>query len=249
MSFKPGIQKSQDKRARIQRQKRAATKRRKMAQLRIPSQPVPFTEKKYIDDYVTARALTAPTDSTGGEITTAVNGFLSGMSQGDGVNERDGNRIILESVEITGNVTCAAQADQTALDAPTKVYIAVVWDKQTNGAYLNSEDVFANPSSSATLAGNPLRNGLYTKRFQVLKVIEMIFESPDSSWDGTNIEQGGLMQSFKIYRKLQIPVQFVGTTNVIGSVNDNSLHVVGFCSNIALAPTLQFNSRVRYRDN
>lgn len=246
MSFKPGIKRSQDTRSeRIQRQQRAARKRRQMSRLRATPQIVSTVESKTISTFKAPTALTAPTDSSGAEVDPASTALcLNSVNQGDSFTDRDGRKIMLKSVHVVGTVSCAAQADQTALDEASNVYIALVLDTQTNGAQLNSEDVFSNPSGSATLAASPIRNMNRIDRYKVLKSERLVFDRPPIQWDGTNIEQGGLVQNFEIYKKLSLPVSFSGNGNGIADIVDNSLHVIAYCSNTGLVPTIQYNSRV-----
>ncbi len=205
-------------------------------------------ELKFLDTALAANALTAPTDSTGGEQNPSLGstGCISAMAQGDGESQRDGRRVVLKSVNIKGVIRCDPQINQTAGDTSTECIVALVWDSQSNGVTLNSENVFANPS--ATSQGAPLvfRNLQFQERFKVLATKHITFSQPNMVWDGTNIEQGGTQRSFSFYKSLNLPVTHTGTTANISAVSDNSLHVVAFCSNVSLVPDLSYNSRVRF---
>lgn len=210
---------------------------------------------KYADSWNTGTALTAPTGATGGEIggTIAGTGAVSqlvGISQGTGESQRIGNEVRYSSLYLTGNVSCASQVDQTALDVGTKVFLALVLDTQTNGAQLNSEDVYSNPSATALLAANPIRNMEQSKRFKVLKTWRHSFEPPAVSYDGANIEQGGLTWDFECFLDMDIPQQhkLVAATGVVSDVVDNSFHLIGFTNSTQLAPTVYYNCRARYVD-
>ena len=105
-------------------------------------------EKKFFDTAVAMVALTAPTDAAGGEIDpTALPGAvacLNAMAQGDGEQNRDGKKVVLKSVQVKGFVQKLGGELAAGPDSGTKVFVALVLDTQTNGAQLNSEDVFKN---------------------------------------------------------------------------------------------------------
>lgn len=210
-------------------------------------------EHKFLDIPRTPTALAAPTDASGGEInpSSIVTGCLSAPAQGDGPTNREGNKIVIDSVLIQGDISVAAQADQTAADVSPVVFIALVQDMQTNGATLNSEDVFTNPAANAVLATSPFRNMSYTARFKVLKMWKKQLRIPDQVWDGTNIEQSGFRTPFKLSWKAKgrpIPVTFTtaSTTADVANVTNNSIHCIAYCNDTSLAPTIGFNCRIRF---
>lgn len=208
-------------------------------------------EHKYLDTALTATALVAPTNATGAEFppnTGGVNGCLTAPAQGDGPSNREGNKIVVDGLLLQGVIQVAAQVDQTAADLSCNVYIALVMDTQTNGAQLNSEDVFSNPGGTAVLATSPNRNMSYTQRFKVLKMKKMALRIPTLTYDGTNIEQTGFHTPFKLSWKGKMPVTFTtaSTTADIANVTNNSIQVVAFCSNTTLAPSISYNARARF---
>lgn len=207
-------------------------------------------ETKYLDTACIGFALPSPTACAGGEAnpTVGCTGCLSAPAQGDSASQREGSKIVIRSCLIQGIVQVAAQADQTATDVVSHVYLALVQDMQTNGATLNSEDVFSNAGAQAVLASSPNRNMSYTQRFKVLKTKKIALRIPSITWDGTNLEQSGFHTPFKLSWKGVMPVSFTvgGTTADVANVTNNSLHLIAFCSNTGLAPNLNFNARVRF---
>jgi len=69
-------------------------------------------EKKFYDTGLIAGDLLAPTDAAGGEFDPSSTSMISTPAQGDSEQNRDGKRIMIKSVQVTGVVTCAAQTDQ-----------------------------------------------------------------------------------------------------------------------------------------
>lgn len=132
-------------------------------------------ELKFLDAPRTSLALTAPTDAAGGEInpSSIVTGCLSAPAQGDGPTNRDGHKIVVKSILVQGSFSNAIQQDQADADVMPTLFVALVLDTQTNGATLNSEDVFTNPAADADCNGNLPRNMSFTSRFKVLKTFHM----------------------------------------------------------------------------
>jgi len=128
-------------------------------------------ELKFLDVPHTASALTAPTDWTGAEIqpTSVVTGCLSAPAQGDSPQNREGRKISIRSILLQGAISINAQAAQATADIAPTIFCALVLDTQTNGVTINSEDVYSNPSASATTNCCPLRNMSFSQRFKVLK--------------------------------------------------------------------------------
>ena len=207
-------------------------------------------EKKYLDVTRTVVNLTAPTDCSGGEINPSggCTGCLSAPAQGDAYNERDGSKIVLKSILVQGIISCATSAGQTTLDYQPTVTIALVMDTQTNGATLNSEDVYGNLSNEAVQNMNILRNPSYTNRFKVLKHLTLVIPQPDSASYGGTVLQSGSVVPFSMSKKLDTKVTFKtgGNTADVANVIDNSLHIIAWTSNTSLTPQIGYNSRVRF---
>lgn len=202
-------------------------------------------ELKFFDTSYSA-SIPSPTGATGGEADPGTKLTLCCPTQGDGDSSRDGRKYTMKSVQINGVVRFVAQTDQTAADVAAVVHIALVLDTQSNGAQLNSEDVYTNPSADAIAAATPLRNLTRVSRYKILKVWNMDMPQPEMVWDGTNVEQSGVMKRFSGYLKLDIPVECIANGGTIADAQDNSLHMIAFCSSTTTAPALTYNARVRF---
>lgn len=204
-------------------------------------------ELKFYDTKLVGAALTAPTDSAGGEHDPSATIVLNSVTQGDGEQQRDGRKMTMKSIYISGVVKCVPQANQTVTDAASMVFLALVLDMQTNGATITSENVFTNKSADAILAASPMRNLEFNTRYRVLKTIRMVLQNPNISYDGTNMEQQGLNRPFKMYVPLNdLGVTFNGTTETVANITDNSLHLIAYTNSVALAPNLNYNARLRF---
>ena len=144
--------------------------------------------------------------------------------------------------------------DQTATNTPPTVFCALVLDRQSNGATLNSEDVFTNPAASALLAVNPLRNMSFTSRFKVLDTWTHTWEPSQlmafNDQATTTFASMGGHKPFVLSKKFKTPLRVTFTTGSttadIANVIDNSLHVIAYASNLSTAPNIQYTSRMRF---
>lgn len=204
-------------------------------------------EKKFYDQKLINAALTAPTDASGGEHNPSATLTLNSVDQGDGESQRDGRQMVMKSITVKGTILVPAQTGQTALDLATTVFIALVQDTQTNGALLNSEEVFKNPGANAQTATLVFKNLQKIKRFKVLKQILLTLPQPESTWDGTDLDVGGYQIPWSMFKSLpNVKVNFSGTTETIANIVDNSLHIIAWCSNTSTAPALNYHSRLRF---
>lgn len=205
-------------------------------------------ELKFLDQAIVGVALTAPTDAAGAELDPTGSSVLciGHPPQGDGPSDRDGRTYVVKSVNIDGVVTCASQIDQTAVDTAATIRLYLVLDTQTNGAQLNSEDVFTNPSAAAVGNGSGFRNLLHMKRFKVLDSVQFSLPQAVITWDGTNVETGGFSVPFQLSWRGSQKVIATSTTGVVATVDDYSFHVIGYATNITAAPLVTYNARTRF---
>lgn len=207
--------------------------------------PLAITERKYFDAALAATAIPVGlATAAAGEMDPAANTLFS-PTTGDDFNNRTGRKCQVLKVKVKGNIAVAAQADQTAMDVAGWGRIVLVQDMQTNAAQLNSEDVI----NVIGIFG--YQNPAFFGRFRVLKDKTFRLPMPQTSWDGTNIEQAGFHMPFKMSHNFKKPVtvHFNATNGgTVADIVDNSFHVLAFVSTVALAPTLQYHSRVIFAD-
>jgi len=207
-------------------------------------------ERKFYDNGLTATALTAPTDATGGEFDPSATMMMTTPAQGDGPSNRDGKEIAMLYLQING--TIALPSKEIQADAPNgcSVFVAIVLDTQTNAAQMNSEDCFKNTAGLAAAAVVPHKNLLFGKRFRILK--ERLFNMDVktlSHFADDSFSWAGQRKYFKWFIPLNgMKVKFNGgTTESVANVIDNSIHVIAYASNITgVAPTISYASRLRF---
>lgn len=212
-------------------------------------------EKKYFDSVKVQSAISAPADAEDGEQDPATLLCLNCPAQSDGPQGRDGRQISMDSINIKGVISCPGTEDEANPDVYPTIFVALVLDRQTNAAQLNSEDVFHNPGSNAVLATSPYRDLDFTKRFKVLKTVTIKpidFTSSLASVPitSTTYAHNGVDVPFSMFYDLKgMKVNFLAaqTESVIAAIADNSLHVIAYASNVTAGPLISYNSRLRFR--
>lgn len=212
--------------------------------------PRAVTERKYFDSERTSLALPAlTTNFASAELDPATLNTLYCPVTGDDFNQRTGRKCQVVSIKIRGAITVPIQINQTAADAAARVRLILVMDQQTNASQLNSEDVITSGAGSGAI--DMFQNPAFFGRFKVLKDKTFVLANPNMTWDGTNIEQGGLSRPFKMTVKFRKPVNVhFNSTNggTVADIIDNSFHVIGGADDISLAPTIIYKCRVTYID-
>ena len=206
-------------------------------------------EYKFYDVKLTGKALDTNTTGEDGELDPATTiDCLNAVTQGDGESQRDGRNLVMKSLLLKGVVNIPAQATQSTLDVAPTIFMAVVLDTQTNGAQLDSELVYKNPSADTRCSASVVRNLQYAKRFKILakKIIQVPTPTTGNDAAGT-FSISGMDIPFEFYIRLpDIKVNYSGTTEAVANIVDNSLHLVGWTSSVTLAPTVSYNSRLRF---
>jgi len=212
-------------------------------------------ETKFLDTNIGITALVAPPANTAWAGLDTLNPAALAFNcpvQGTGASNREGRKITMESLQIEGLVRVAPQVDQAAADERPVVKIWIVLDKQTNGGTatgLDSENVYTNPGAVAIGGLAPLRNMLYTKRYKVLKEIEVSMQDlPIPAFDATNMEQAGTTKAWSCYLPLKgMGVEYLGNAGTVADIVTNGLFILAATSNTTYAPSLLYNARLRFR--
>lgn len=179
---------------------------------------------------------------------------LNGVAQDDGEQSRDGRKMVIDSIQVNGH--CYVTQDETvATPVNWQQYrVAIVLDKQTNGAQMTADQVFVAGGAGEDLLA--YRNLQYTSRYDVLYdsgvlQIETGNTVDPNSTAGANqtYSNWGSVTPFSMYHKFKggLPVTFNNTTGVIGSVVDNSLHIIAICSSSPSGTTHSFHYTARIR--
>jgi len=144
------------------------------------------------------------------------------------------------------------QANQTATDAGSYIRLMLVQDKQSNGTQMTGTQLMTSPGVASTiLAVTTFQNIDNFGRFKVLKDKTILIQNPAVSFDGTNVEQQGLIRKFKMTYKPRKPidVRFNAVNGgTIADIVDNSWHLLANNSSTDLNPNISYNCRVCFKE-
>lgn len=170
---------------------------------------------------------------------------LNSVPQGDSSSSRDGDNMVMKSIQVKGYIS--RNLDQDLPDAPSSIVmeLMLVMDLQTNATALTAGDVVDGD------AGRLLQSIPNSKRFIILGRKTITLDCPNLATDGTNtFSSGSQLRKFKMFAKLNHKVNFISTTDAVGSILDRSLNVIAVAST-ATAPNdvgMFYTSRLRFVD-
>lgn len=177
-------------------------------------------------------------------------GLINSVDQGDTESTRDGRKIGMTSIHVRGQIFQAAIEDNGTVFATNGIVrLALVMDTQANGAAMNAEDCFKEPTAGFALCS--LRNLQYTSRFRVLKDITVRLPMMTMAQYGANlISTSGVVQYFEMNYKFPKPqrVTFKGTGSGIADIVDNSIYLLAWTDSVKSNCSMNAVSRVRFLD-
>lgn len=201
-------------------------------------------ENKYVDGYFDVTDIaefSSSADSTWAATemnprqATAAYGCMPLPRQGTNYADRDGRKIFLTTLRIKGYIRWEPQDSIAIVQDAKPVRVIIVKDTKTNGAALDGENVIGAGLGSDglnTLSGNGgtinmLSNPDGWSRYKI--VYDRTFKGPARGAWGDNTNAGNILGRtipFKIKIKCNCYVNFSGTTGAVGSVVDNSYHML-----------------------
>jgi len=171
---------------------------------------------------------------------------------GAGVNQRIGKACKVLKIKMNIVISIPAQTNQTVTDAGSYIRLLLVLDKQTNSAQMTGTQLMTSPGvATAVLAPGSYQNIDNFGRFKVLKDKHMTIDNPTITYDGTNVEQSGIIRRFKWNVKFKTPitVRFNNTAGgTIADIIDNSFHILANNSSTDLNPNISYNCRVCFKE-
>lgn len=217
-------------------------------------------EHKYLDLSRIDLAIPISNNGTGLEVDPATQQCLNAINAGDSAQEREGKQVTMLSIQLSGLVRFPGEeGGGTTPHSAQNVFISLVWDKHTNRAQLNSEDVYSNLTGSTLGCAIPVRNPNDPKRYKVLKTWRLDAIQQNLLKEQLGVADGYTwneqLTAFECFIKFNKPikVRFVDTTTnptTCGQIMDNSLHLIAGYSSLTTdhAPTITYASRVRFID-
>lgn len=211
----------------------------------------PGIEHKFYDTFLEDHAISPLGNMTGGNSDPSSTSLISTPAIGDGGSNRDGKRIVIDTIVIEGILQRFPKNEQTEIGGGlggVTVFIALVQDTQTNGSSALSQNVWTNPAGGTSLCASPLKNLSFATRFKTLKVWRVFIPNPNAvnNFDVASISTQGVHVTFDGFLKVNIPVDFNGgDAAVVGSVVDNSLHIYSW-KNSTVDVKMSYNARIRF---
>lgn len=158
---------------------------------------------------------------------TGVFTLLNGIAQGDAEGTRDGNKVVVKSVQIKGAAVTA--------DAYNQMRCIIFTDNQPNSAAPALGDILES-------TGNPINSFFRTttrKRFRILydRTVDMDTDDPISQFPN-------------FYRKMYLSTQYSTSGNTIAAITRNSLYMLLVSDSDAVThPAAEIYARIRYVDS
>lgn len=205
-------------------------------------------ERKYFDSSLANQAMSNTADWTNNMLDPTTLNCLNCPVQGTTALTRVGLRYNITEIHLAGAVQWPSEANQSAADNAPIICWALIMDKQPNGAQCTANLIYQNPANVGGTVTAPLRNLQYAKRFKVLKTWTCTLLPTVLSYDGTNMEQGGNVETFEYFKQFKKPIRCETVGNA-GTIADNvncAFHVIGMTTNPAV--TMSYNCRIRFTD-
>lgn len=204
-------------------------------------------ELKFYDTTLVGANIATSADGAGIEADPSATIVLNTATQGDGEQQRDGRKMSMKSIFVSGIVEIGPSTDVTVPEAVPDIAIWLVLDKQTNGATIVSENVFVNKSASILGGTSLMRNLQFTSRFRILDKVAFTMPNPPQSGDSTNFDVQGSTVKWSLSANLKnMGVLFTNTSETVANITDNSLHILAVCTSTSMSPTITYNGRLRF---
>jgi hypothetical protein len=143
----------------------------------------------------------------------------------------------------------------TAGFTPFMVYIALVLDRKPGEERTPTQEIFVNPSGNILLNAAPLLNLEYEGKYEILDEIYLPINSPSVTYNGSNMEQSGIVKTFEMFKEFWLPVRYDADYvpsppyDFWETMVENGIAIVAFCNSTAYTPTISINARARWHEH
>ncbi len=231
--------------------------RKRRAPARLQAVPrttggITTTERKYFDSGLDDTAVVITADTWAGcEMDPATLNCLFAPTEGNGIENRVGQKVFVHKITVRGIMYIADQTDLVAYaHNPSDIRMILYIDQQTNATQAQAEELI----SSATTVGDAIhmfQNTANFGRFRVLRDKIFPLTITNGTFDGTNIESASMGREFKWTVKFRKPLQVrFNATNggTVADIVDNSFHMIAHAMDIGTQPFLLYKTRVVFTD-
>ncbi len=153
--------------------------------------------------------------------TGEVSGSICLIPQGDTESERDGRKCVIKSIWTRLHFFMPVlNAIPTTVNSHEVVKVWCIHDKQANGSV---------PAATEFLQDtewDTFRNLQNIDRFEILWVRQFSFNPVAGAGDGVATDWTYNTQHINIYKKVNIPIEYSGTTGSIGTIKSHNIFYV-----------------------
>ncbi len=221
-----------------QRRRYRAKKRRRM-------QPgAPAKELKFMDSTLADRALTL----AWAEVDPAAADGLCLPKVGTGESDRIGRTYYIHKIDINGRFTVVSAEGQVAPIPHMRAKVVLVLDTQTNGDQLTATEVYH--AAGSTIDLDAFRDLQHTHRFQTLGQYTKVITFDDQTNQGAanQFANGTQICPWQLHATFNPPIKVIcdggADPEVIASISDFSLHLIGLSSDILVL--VGYEARIRF---
>lgn len=167
-----------------------------------------------------------------------ITGSIINIAQGVTESQRIGRKCTIRSMHWQASLTLPGANGAASPPASDRVRVIVYLDRQCNGAAAAIGDILALNIIDS------FRNLANQGRFQLLhdKFYPLNYQTLSSDNAGTQ-DACTLIKNFSFYKKLNIPIEYSGTTGAIGEIRSNNIGIL-LEGQVGVAG---FNGRIRFR--
>ncbi len=176
--------------------------------------------------------------ANGATVTASINLIAQGVTE----SERVGRKCTIKSINWRYQVSIPEFDAAVTPATPSTVRLIVYCDKQCNGATIVGTDLLE--SADIHSFRNLSNSGRFTVHLD--KVVTLNYLTMAS--DGAGVVSGGeVFREYQFYKKVNIPIEFNGTTGAIAEIRSNNLGVM--VVGLSGAGAINSKFRLRFSDN
>ncbi len=152
------------------------------------------------------------------------------IGQGDSASSREGNKIVLTSLQMKYTFK------QSTAAIATRCRVMLVLDKQTNGAVFTAGELLQSTSLGTAIVSPLNLDGAF--RFKVLynKV-------------HTLSSEGSVVQYSEMFKKMNIQARYSGSGGAQSNILSSGLYIVHLSDESSNTPNISYFTRVRFIDS
>lgn len=173
--------------------------------------------------------------------TTGTVQLLNPITQGSTANNREGRKVIMNSIHLKGHVT--ALSDAAANETYCRTLI--VYDRQTNAAALTIALVLA-ATVNAYQFNNLDNKDRFVTLFDSAKLLGRKINTTTQAY-----AMGAANFQHNFHKRINLPINYnTGTDNSVGSITSGSIYLItiGDAAVDGTEPAMYWNSRIRFTE-